>query len=199
MPIKEPRCERCSSPFHGAITELFVCTNCKERELHFDCAISCYLSDGPVREFIHGFKYLRHTFLRQTLAGWLSEALDDPRMRALPFDALVPVPLHHVRRRERGFNQAEVLAELIAPAAGKPVWDALKRVRNTPTQTRLDRSERMENLNGAFKVRDPQQVKGRDLVLVDDVFTTGSTVEECSRVLRKAGSKSIRVITIARA
>ena len=197
--IKEPRCAKCSSPFHGAITEVFVCANCEQRELHFDCAVSCYLSTGPVREFIHGFKYLRHTFLRHTLAGWLSETLRDPRMIVQPFDALVPVPLHHVRRREREFNQAEVLAKLIAPVAGKPVWDALKRVRNTPTQTRLDRSERMENLRGAFKVRRPMQVKGRHLVLVDDVFTTGSTVEECSRVLLKSGAASVRVITIARA
>lgn len=199
MSIKEPRCERCSSPFHASITEMFVCANCKDRDLHFDCAVSAYLSDGPVREFIHGFKYMRRSFLRHTLAGWLAETLDDPRMRALPFDAFVPVPLHHVRWREREFNQAEVLAKLIAPKAGKPVWNSLKRVRNTPTQTRLDRSERMENLRGAFVVRNPAQVKGRELVLVDDVFTTGSTVEECSRVLRKAGAKSVRVITIARA
>ncbi len=198
-PIQAPRCEKCSSPFPGAITEQFTCANCGERDLHFDCAIACYVSSGPVRDFVHGFKYFGQTHLRHTLAAWLAETLDDPRMTAQPFDALVPVPLHHVRQREREFNQAEVLARLIAPRAQRPVWNALKRIRKTPTQTRLDRSERMENLRGAFKVRRPAQVKGKHLVLVDDVFTTGSTVEECSRVLRKAGAASVRVITIARA
>ncbi len=197
--IQPPYCAKCSSPFQGAITQEFVCSNCKERELHFECAISCYVSSGPVRDFVHGFKYLGHTHLAKTLAAWLAEALDDPRMMAKPFDALVPVPLHHVRQREREFNQAEVLARLIAEKAGRPVWNALKRTRKTPTQTRLDRSERMENLRGAFKVRSPAQVKGKDLVIVDDVFTTGSTVEECSRVLLKAGAASVRVITVARA
>jgi ComF family protein len=198
-PIREPRCERCSTPFQGAITQMFVCANCEERELHFDCAVAAYLSTGPVREFIHGFKYLRREYLRHTLAEWLARTLDDPRMTAQPFDALIPVPLHHIRRRERNFNQAEVLAQLIAPKANRPVWNAIKRVRNTPTQTRLDRSERMENLRGAFVIRRPEQVKSKHLVLVDDVFTTGSTVDECSRILRKAGAASVRVITVARA
>jgi competence protein ComFC len=197
--IREPYCSKCSSPFHGAITEKFVCANCGDREQHFECAVACYLSTGPVRDFIHGFKYQGKTMLRNVLAGWLAESLDDPRIAGRPFDALVPVPLHHIRRREREFNQAQVLAELVAPKAGKPVWNALRRIRSTPTQTRLDRAERMENLSGAFVVRKPAQVRGRHLLLVDDVFTTGSTVEECSRVLLKAGAASVRVITVARA
>ena len=197
--IREPRCERCSFPFHGSITRAFTCAQCEQRELHFECAVACFVSGGPVRDFIHGFKYLRQTHLRRTLAAWLAETLSDSRITARPFDAFVPVPLHHVRFREREFNQAEVLAELIAPQAGKPVWNALRRIRNTPTQTRLDREERAENLRGAFVVRQPAEVKGRHLLLVDDVFTTGSTVEECSRILLKAGAASVRVITVARA
>ena len=197
--ICEPRCERCSFPFRGAITEKFTCANCEQRELHFECAVACFVSDGPVRTFIHGFKYSGQFYYRKTLSAWLAETLDDARIAAHPFDALVPVPLHHVRYRERDFNQAEVLAKGIAEKAGKPVWNALRRVRNTPTQTRLDREERAENLRGAFVVRRPEQIKGRDLLLVDDVFTTGSTVEECSRILRKAGAASVRVITVARA
>ena len=129
----------------------------------------------------------------------MAATLDEPRIKSRPFDALVPVPLHHIRFREREFNQAEELANLIAPRAGKPVWNALRRIRNTPTQTKLDREERAENLRGAFVVRKPAMVKGRDLLLVDDVFTTGSTVEECSRILLKAGASSVRVITVARA
>lgn len=113
-------------------------------------------------------------------------------------DAFIPVPLHHVRFREREFNQAEELTRLLSKQSGIPMWNALKRIRYTTTQTKLDRSERMENLRGAFRVRHTHRVKGRHPILVDDVFTTGSTVEECSRVLLRAGAASVRVITVAR-
>jgi competence protein ComFC len=197
-PLEAPMCQRCSWPFDGAITEGFICGNCHDRDVHFDCAVAAYQSRGVVRELIHGFKYSSRLYLRVQLARWLAKTLEDPRIRGTKCDALIPVPLHHVRFREREFNQAEELARLLTQHSGIPTLDALKRVRYTTTQTELSREERMENLRGAFKVRHTAEVKGRDLVLVDDVFTTGSTVEECSRVLRRAGAASVRVITIAR-
>ena len=196
--ITAPFCQQCSQPFEGAIEGQFVCAHCRDRDLHFDCAVACYSSRGVVREFIHRFKYERQFFLRRPLADWLAETLEDNRMTAQPFDAFVPVPLHRARYRERDFNQAEELARLVAKRAGKPVWSALKRIRYTTTQTRLAREERMENLRNAFRVRHPSLVQSRHLVLVDDVFTTGSTVEECARVLRHAGAASVRVVTVAR-
>ena len=196
--IESPFCQRCSQPFDGAITQEFTCANCADRELHFECAVAAYLSHGVVRNFIHAFKYERQFHLRRPLADWLAQVLDDPRISARPFDALVPVPLHHIRFREREFNQAAELAELVSRRCGIPVSHALKRTRYTSTQTKLDRAERMENLRGAFRVRHTARVKERHLVLVDDVFTTGSTVEECSRVLMRAGAASVRVITVAR-
>ena len=196
--IESPFCQRCSQPFDGAITQEFTCANCADRELHFECAVAAYLSHGVVRNFIHAFKYERQFHLRRPLADWLAQVLDDPRISARPFDALVPVPLHHIRFREREFNQAAELAELVSQRCGIPVSHALKRTRYTSTQTKLDRAERMENLRGAFRVRHTARVKERHLVLVDDVFTTGSTVEECSRVLLRAGAASVRVITVAR-
>ncbi len=196
--IETPFCQRCSQPFDGAITQEFTCANCAGRELHFVCAVAAYLSHGVVRNFIHAFKYERQFHLRRPLADWLAHTLDDPRISAPPFDALVPVPLHHIRFREREFNQAAELAALVSQRCGIPVSHALKRTRYTSTQTKLDRHERMENLRGAFRVRHTARVKERHLVLVDDVFTTGSTVEECSRVLMRAGAASVRVITVAR-
>ena len=196
--IEAPFCERCSQPFDGAITQRFVCSNCSGRDVHFDCAVAPYRSHGVVRDFIHAFKYQRQLHLRRPLGTWLAEALHDARIAGRPFDALVPVPLHHVRFREREFNQAEELARQISKPAGVPLMNALKRIRYTTTQTKLVRSERMENLRGAFRVRQNADVKDRHLVLVDDVFTTGSTVEECSRVLLRAGAASVRVITVAR-
>ena len=196
--IEPPMCERCSEPFAGAIFETFTCANCAERKLHFECAVAPYLSRGVVREFIHRFKYDRERYLRQPLAAWLAEALDDERLQRRPFDLIVPVPLHPTRQRERGFNQASELAALLSRRCAVPVNAALQRIRYTTTQTRLDREQRMENLRGAFRVRQTADVQNRHLLLVDDVFTTGSTVDECARVLRQADAASVRVVTVAR-
>lgn len=196
--IKEPFCRQCSQPFDGNIDGTFTCSNCRDREFHFDCAVAPYAACDAVREFIHRFKYERQYHLRHQLADWAAAGLADDRLRAQPFDAFVPVPLHRARRREREFNQAEVLAELLSRHAAVPVRNAIERTRYTTTQTRLDRHERMENLRGAFRVRHPKHVKDRHLILVDDVFTTGSTVEECARVLRAAGAASVRALTVAR-
>jgi ComF family protein len=124
--------------------------------------------------------------------------LEDERIQRSPAQALVPVPLHSARQREREFNQAEILARLLSKRSGIPLALCLQRTRYTTTQTRLDRHERMENLRGAFRVRHTPSVTGRHLILIDDVFTTGSTVEECARVLRAAGAASVRVLTVAR-
>ena len=196
--IVAPYCQRCSNPFDGASTDAFTCANCANREVHFECAVAPYKSRGIVRDCIHAFKYNNALHLCPQLAAWLAETLNDPRITSCIADAFIPVPLHHVRFREREFNQAEELARLLAKQTNIPMWHALKRIRYTTTQTKLDRSERMENLHGAFRVRHTRRVKGRHLILVDDVFTTGSTVEECSRVLMRAGAASVRVITVAR-
>lgn len=199
QPIRAPFCRQCSQPFDGAITGPFQCSNCRDRHFHFDCAVAPYRAQGVVRDFIHRFKYDRHFYLRHQLAAWMAAGLDDDRLREPAFDAISPVPLHATRLREREFNQAAVLAEFLASRAKKPLLPCLRRTRYTTTQTRLDREERMENLRGAFSVRHAAGVIGRHLLLIDDIFTTGSTVEECSRILREAGAASVRVLTVARA
>lgn len=196
--IVAPFCQTCSQPFHGSLTQDFSCPNCAHRTLHFSCAVAAFESRGVVRELIHRFKYQHHYYLRKALAEWLMVGFNDPRIAVEPFDALVPVPLHPVRMREREFNQAAVLSELASERTGTPVFDCLQRVRNTRTQTRLDRRERMENLLNAFRTRKDAPVHGRRILLVDDVFTTGSTADECARVLQACGAASVRVITVAR-
>ena len=196
--IEAPFCRQCSQPFDGAIDGAFTCSNCEERRFHFDCAVSCYRSAGLVRELVHRFKYDRCLYHRQPRSEWLAETLDDARITAHRFDYLVPVPLHSARMRHREFNQADVLAQLLAERHGERVLHALKRVRYTTTQTRLDREERRQNLRNAFRVRHSRRVSGSHLILVDDVFTTGSTVDECARVLKESGAASVRVVTVAR-
>ena len=175
-----------------------MCPNCEGRTFHFECAFAAYRARGVVRSLIHRFKYDRQYYLRHVLAGWLTEAMESPEIAGAPFDAIVPVPLHPVRKRYREFNQAEVLSVLASKHCGKPVVHCLRRIRNTETQTHFDRKERMENLRNAFELRKTCNVQEMRLLLIDDVLTTGATLNECSRVLREAGAISVRAALVAR-
>jgi len=197
--IVPPFCSKCSEPFPGAIDGAFTCANCANRTLGFDAAVSAYRSRGVVRFIVLQFKYNRQLQLRHPIAEWLEEAMNDPRLRPRYFDLVVPVPLHPARLRERGFNQAELLAKILAQKINVPLNSALERIRYTTTQTAFDRVERMENLRGAFRLRKKIGVRGLHVLLVDDILTTGSTLSECARVLREAGAQSVYAVTAARA
>ena len=197
--IVRPFCARCSEPFEGAIIGQFTCANCSHRTIHFDAAVAAYRSRGIVREIIHDFKYGRQIYLRHLVSHWLCAALNDPRLRGHRFDVIVPVPLHPARKRERGFNQASLLAESLAVRVSIPSRYVLERIRYTTTQTALDRTERMENLHNAFRLRKNANVRGLHVLLIDDVLTTGSTLNECARILKAAGAISVHAATAARA
>lgn len=164
--------------------------------------------DGPERRFlfrmapplstlIHGFKYHRRLRHARFLCARLRHR---PGLRAWAagFDLLVPVPIHAVRRRERGYNQAEAIAAAIAPAVGVAVAaKALARKRSTRSQTRLGRGDRRANLAGAFACPRPDAVRGKRILLIDDVFTTGATTDQCAAVLLAAGAASVGVLALA--
>src|SRR5205807_10520964 len=158
--IVAPFCEKCSEPFEGAITSAFTCANCAHRTIYFDAAVAAYRGRGIVREVIHQFKYTRQIHLRHLVARWLGAALEDERLRDCNFDLIVPVPLHPTRERERGSNQASLLSELLSAQTSIRTQRVLQRVRYTTTQTALDRSERMENLHNAFRLRKNSDVRG---------------------------------------
>ena len=197
--IVPPFCAKCSEPFAGAITNEFNCANCEHRSLHFDAAVAAYRSRGIVRRVILDFKYGRQLHLRHLVARWLFAALDDDRLRCRRFDIVVPVPLHPARERERGFNQAALLADLLSAQRSIQNKPVLERIRYTTTQTAFDRAERMKNLHGAFHLRKNVDVRELRVLLIDDVLTTGSTLSECARVLKKAGASSVHAATAARA
>jgi competence protein ComFC len=197
--ITSPFCAKCSEPFSGAITQTFSCANCAHRILHFDSAVAAYRSRGLVRKLVHEFKYGHQRHLRHPLAEWLRETMNDSRLRGRRFDLIVPVPLHPARERERGFNQATLLAELLARQVAVPLCTVLERIRYTTTQTAYDRAERMENLHDAFRLRKNMNVRELRVLLIDDVLTTGSTLSECARVLKEAGAISVHAATAARA
>src|SRR5437667_1814472 len=198
-PIVAPFCQQCSEPFEGAIATAFSCANCAHRTIYFDAAVSAYRGRGIVREIIHEFKYGRQIHVRRLVARWLHAALDDERLRGSRFDIIVPVPLHATRLRERGFNQASLLAALLSAQTSISSKPVLERIRYTTTQTALDRFERMENLHTAFRLRKNADVRGLRVLLIDDVLTTGSTLSECARVLKRAGATSVHAATAARA
>ncbi len=198
MFIKPPFCRVCGSPRAGAITHDFQCASCRDLDLQFAWARSSVLLSGPVEEAIHRYKYNRQMWFEGFLARLLvREAM--PVLRTARWDVIVPVPLHPLKRREREFNQAERLARRLGKASGLPVAGRLlQRIKATQTQTRLSRTERVENVHGAFALRRPISLRGQHCLVVDDVFTTGSTTSECARVLRQAGAVEVSVWTVAR-
>jgi competence protein ComFC len=197
--IVPPFCAVCSEPFTGAITSSFTCANCAHRRLYFDAAVAAYRSRGIVRHIILELKYHRHIHLRHLVARWLFTALDAERLRGRSFDVIVPVPLHPARERERGFNQSALLTQLLSAHMSIEARPLLERIRYTTTQTAFDRTERMQNLHGAFRLRKNADVRELRVLLVDDVLTTGSTLSECARVLKESGAGSVHAITAARA
>ena len=162
------------------------------------CAVAVMQSRGILRVLIHRFKYGGEVWIGDLLSDFLTQGLRDSRLKGCSFDAVVPVPLHPLRRREREFNQAEVLSRELARKSNLAFCDALERLRYTVTQTHFDRRRRMQNLRDAFGLRRRAPVQEKDVLLVDDVLTTGSTLDECARVLLEAGARSVRALTVAR-
>lgn len=197
--IEGPRCPVCGIPFRSdaALSQspTHRCGDCRDSPPAFTCAVAAGLYEGVLAEAIRRCKYHRRVGLIPTLGELLAPALE-----ALPaVDAVVPVPLHPRRLRTREFNQSLLLAAWVGRRLHRPLWpDALRRIRWTDPQIGLDRSRRLTNVRHAFAVRRPGQVAGRRLLVVDDVLTTGATVNECARILCAAGAETVFVVTLAR-
>jgi competence protein ComFC len=162
----------------------------------FDRAIALYDYQESTGTIIHFFKYNGGRSLARPLGQALGQALLDGGYEVR---ALVPVPLHASRLRERGYNQSELLARAMAAATGIPVWpQGLRRVVATPPQARMGRQKRLRNLRGAFIAPDPERLAEGSFVLVDDVLTTGHTLDECARVMMSHGAERVIAATIAR-
>lgn len=204
--INSPFCDVCGEPFPGEINGPFKCPNCTGLTFHFEFARAALSRSDRALELVHRLKYGRQIDIAEELGTLACEAFLDQRLSVAKKHSwpLIPVPLHPSRKQKRYFNQAEEIAKVIAHRANLPILNALRRIRKTTTQTTLSRSQRMKNLKGAFVLTSPLLKTGtgerlpQEVILVDDVFTTGSTVDACAKVLSKAGVERIAVLTVVR-
>lgn len=202
--IRAPYCSVCCQPFDGVMDQGFQCINCGSRRLDFDFATCAYRSRGLAREMIHRFKYERKHHLVRVLREMAVQSASDVRIdHGGSSDwAVVPVPLHHRRLREREFNQAREIAIGLCRHYRWPLVPALRRILPTRRQAHLDRAERLKNLRGAFLAvrshRRQQSIAGRPVILVDDVLTTGATASTCAGILKSLGAAKVVVVTPVR-
>jgi ComF family protein len=190
--IPHPRCPLCGQHYLGGNR----CPTCRRYPLAIDGIVSAYIYEGAIRQAILRLKYHRIWALTDVLGRLLAE---NTRAYLVPCDVVIPVPLHIRRRRERGFNQAELLARPIAATVAAPLVPGLL-IRNRPTasQTALTARERFENVRHAFTCVQPEAVRGRSVLLVDDVCTTGATLQAAAAALYSAGAVAVHGVTLAR-
>jgi ComF family protein len=192
-----PWCAGCGLPFPHPMGEGAVCADCARGQRAWDRARSVVRYDKSSRPLVLGLKHADRTHVASAFGRWMHRSGGEVLAEA---DLLLPVPLHWSRLFQRRYNQAALLAHAIRDSGGPAVAaDCLVRRRRTPSQGHLGPLARERNVRGAFAVRRPTEVSGKRLVIVDDVMTTGATVDECARVLKRAGAASVGVLTLARA
>lgn len=196
--LSHPRCPRCGLGFATPVEDDHLCSGCVTEERYFTTARAIGSYEGLMMEVISRFKYHGASRLAKPLSTLLSE-YKDPELPFSEFDLILPVPLHPQRLRRRGFNQSLLLARRVSRHHSIALdFKSLQRIRHTQPQTELSGAQRQKNIRGAFEVRNPFVIEEKRLLLIDDVFTTGATVQECSKVLLKAGAKRVDVLTLAR-
>lgn len=196
--IHGAKCDACGFPFGFDVMEGSLCASCIDYPKSFDSARSALKYDDISRDLILGFKHGDQTHAARAFTPWLKAAGKDMLGVA---DCIVPVPLHRLRLIKRRYNQAAIMAQYLSKETGVPVLvDGLKRVRSTPPQGHMDTKARYRNVRKAFVVN-PKRLNtlaGKTVILMDDVYTTGATVNECTKALKKAGVAAVHVLTLAR-
>ena len=194
--IESPMCPACGREMSNSASGDHLCGSCLRKHPLYVGASAVAHYQGPVTALLHSLKYQGDMAVLpalQTIIGL------HPAVLLKGDERIVPVPLHIKRLRQRGFNQAVLIARLFFPDH-KPLFlvDSLKRIRHTTPQTGLDGAARRKNLHNAFTVKNGDELRGKKVILVDDVYTTGSTANECSRALLAAGARKVCVLTLAR-
>ncbi|MCS1408334.1 MAG: hypothetical protein M2R45_01509 [Verrucomicrobia subdivision 3 bacterium] len=196
--VRDPFCDCCGLPFEGEVTSTFRCGNCKGRRFAFRAARAAVVANEFSLEIIHRYKYSGEVWFEGLLSNLLWDQLGVLGLR-WGWDLVVPVPLFATKQREREFNQAERIGKTIADRLEVPLAvDLVKRVVPTGSQTMLSRAERLDNVRGAFVAGRRTNLRGKCVMVVDDVFTTGATSNACAQVLRRMSAGEIWVCTVVR-
>lgn len=191
-----PYCLVCGRGFLDPGADDHICGECLTSPPMFSLARSLVYYDEPVRKLLHNLKY---NFDTTALAPLLKIARGCNYSVFESADFFLPVPLHPSRLRQRGVNHAQLVAQLLFPDRKEEILvDTLIKHRNTPSQTSLDRTGRKANIRATFSVKLPKYLKNKKICLIDDVYTTGATVGECSKTIKKAGAAEVMVLTFAR-
>jgi competence protein ComFC len=191
--IEPPTCRICGSP-----SEYFTCNECKEKQYYFDSASSAALFEGALQKVIQKFKFNGIT----ELSGLLSELLIESYplyFKYRKIDIAAPIPIHYKRMVERGFNQSDILGSKLCSTLDIPYsTDILSKIKHTKDQVNLSLDDRIINLQGAFRVSGKLDIKDKNILLIDDVFTTGSTINEAAKTLKEAGAMEVYAYTVGR-
>lgn len=185
--IKNP-CKKCGVELNSFTN---YCHNCKDKERHFDLAVCSSKYENVAKNLVYKFKYNGEKYISKIIYKFMLETIKSTKFLK-QIDLIIPVPLSQQRLKERGFNQAEILSNLLATELKiEHSPDVIKRTKSTQTQTHLNKLERKENLKNAFEVVDKLKLKNKTVLVVDDIITTGATLDEISSCLKKAGVKKV--------
>ena len=188
------RCGRAAEKLNGE----FLCADCRAYRPSFDRAASALSFDGEARDLVNGFKFRGKLWLRADFADWL-EAVVRVRFKVEDVDLVVPMPSTFLHRLDRGYNQCDYLGSALAKRLEKPYGRRVLRRRGSPKkQGGLQEEERRTNVLGTFAVRSPDAVRGKTVLVVDDIMTTGSTLSECAAELKRSGAARVWCATLAR-
>lgn len=197
--IKSPICDCCGTPFAGDNCRDHLCGDCILSKPSYSIARSVGYYESPLLDIVHRFKYGKKVSLGKSL-GKLMADYEYPGFSISGHTLIIPVPLHSRRLRERGFNQSVILGREISKRFAIPMdFQTLRRHIYTEPQVSLGKKERESNVRGAFSISEPLKIKDKKIILLDDIYTTGSTVKECSELLLKSGAHSVDVLTLSRA
>ena len=195
-----PFCIKCGRQLPGESHLQDKCSDCKKRNPYYDRALSVFCYDDILKNLVHNFKYKKMTSLAKEFVELTVDFMKRHDM-ARSIDLVLCVPMHPARLLKREINPSHILGTLVAKKLGIQYSNALlKKTKNTPPQSKLKRHERISNVNETFSLQKNKKslVQHKNILLVDDLFTTGSTVNECSRILREAGANYLEIITLAR-
>ncbi len=193
---RPPFCVKCSRSLREKPAQPY-CSDCRKHPPAFDFAWSACVYEDPLKALIHQFKYNQKTRLRLLFTELMAAFIRAYQLDIAQFDALIPVPLSATRLRERGYNQSGLLAQGICEAFRIPVLENSLTRRHTRHQTLLSEKERWTNIQGAFTMKSPKNIIDRNILIIDDLLTTGATASEAARTLKSSGAKTVGVLTLA--